>query len=83
LEQKKQRNETTLGSSEEPLIREDEEPADEEDRYENDLLLGLIRNKLLPLILKEEVLQTDFWTMVESGLVESTMNGIVSDIRQH
>jgi hypothetical protein len=29
------------------------------------------------------VLQTDFWTMVESGLVESTMNGIVSDIRQH
>ena len=51
--------------------------------YENDLLLLSIRNKLLPLILKEEVLQTDFWTTVDSGLVESTMHEIVSDIRQH
>jgi hypothetical protein len=55
MEQKKQQVETSVGSSEEPIIPEEEEPADEENRYKNDLLLLSIRNKLLPVILKEEV----------------------------
>ena len=83
MEQKKQQVETSVGSSKEPIIPEEKEPADEENIYENDLLLLSIRNKLLPLIFKEEVIQTDFWTTVDSGLVESTMHEIVSDIRQH
>ena len=83
MEQKKQQVETSVGSSEEPTITGEQEPADEENRYKDDLIMLSIRNKLLPLIVKEEVLQTDFWTMVDSGLVESTMNKIFSDIRKH
>jgi hypothetical protein len=75
--------EISVGSSDDQISNE--EPADEEatSQYENDLMMLSIQKKLLPLILKEEVLQTDFWTMVDSGLVESTMNEVVSDIRRH
>jgi hypothetical protein len=51
--------------------------------YENDLMLSRIKTKLLPLLLKEEVLEMDFWTTVNSAEVESAMNDIVAKIRQH
>jgi hypothetical protein len=72
--------EASVGSSDDLISNEE---ADEEARsqYKNDLMLLSIRNKLLPLIFMEEVLQTDLWTIVDSGLVESNMNEIVSDIR--
>jgi hypothetical protein len=35
------------------------------------------------ILLKEEVLQTNFWTMVDSTEVKSTMNEIVAEVQQH
>jgi hypothetical protein len=51
--------------------------------YENDLMLSRIKTRLLPLLLKEEVLEMNFWTTVNSAEVESAMNDIVAEIRQH
>jgi hypothetical protein len=51
--------------------------------YENDLMLSRIKTRLLPLLLKEEVLEMNFWTTVNSAEVESAMNDIVAEIQQH
>jgi hypothetical protein len=51
--------------------------------YENDLMLSQIKTKLLPLLLKEEVLEMNFWTTVHPAKAESAMNDIVAKIRQH
>ena len=48
--------------------------------YEKDLMLSRIKTKLLPLLLKEEVLEMNFWTTVNSAEVESAMNDIVAEI---
>jgi hypothetical protein len=59
VEQKKQQFETSVGSSDDKISNEEEEPADEEatSQYKNDLMLLSTRNKLLPLILKERHLR--------------------------
>ena len=38
---------------------------------------------MLPLLLKGELLETNFWTTVNANEVEATMNNIVAEIRQH
>jgi hypothetical protein len=52
-------------------------------KYENDLMLSQIKTKLLPLLLKEEVSEMNFWRTVNSAKVESAMNDIVAKIQQH
>jgi len=50
---------------------------------ENDFLLLRIKKRLLPLLLKPDVLESDYWIDVDSKEVESVMNDIVSEIRKH
>jgi hypothetical protein len=47
------------------------------------LILSWIKTQLLPLLLKEEVLEISFWTTVDSADVKSAMNDIVAEIGQH
>jgi hypothetical protein len=49
----------------------------------NDLMLSQIKTQLLPLHLKEEVLEMSFSTTVDSADVDSAMNDIVAEIRLH
>ena len=54
-----------------------------QDEYENDILLLRIKKRLLPLLLKPDVLESDYWTDVDSKEVEAAvMNQIVSEIRE-
>ncbi len=62
---------------------EDVGKPEDRNEYENDLMLSRIKTKLLPLLLKEEVMEMHFWTTVNSAEVESAMNDIVAEIRQH
>ena len=50
---------------------EDGGQPEEGNEYKNDLMLSQIKTKLLPLLLKEEVLEMNFWTTVNSAEVES------------
>jgi hypothetical protein len=62
---------------------DDDEQSDDANEYENSLILLRIKTKLLPLLLKEELLETNFWTAVDANEVEAAMNDIVTEIRQH
>jgi hypothetical protein len=46
-------------------------------------MLSWIKNQLLSLPLKEEVLKMNFWTTAGSAEVESPMNDIVAEIKKH
>jgi hypothetical protein len=56
----------------------------QQDRYESDLVLLRIQWMLLPLLLKEEYLNTDFWaSIVDSAAVGAALHSIVTEIQQH
>jgi hypothetical protein len=55
-----------------------------EDPHESDLVLLRVQRILLPLLLKEELLHTDFWAPeVDSAAVEAALHSIVTELRQH
>jgi hypothetical protein len=62
---------------------EDGGQPEDRNKYENDLLLSQIKTKLWPLLLKEGAMEMNFWTTINSAQVESAMNDIVAEIRQH
>ena len=68
-----------------PVGPEIEERSDSlQNEYENDFLFLRIKKRLLPLLLKPDVLESDYWTDVDSKeVVESVMNDILSEIREH
>jgi hypothetical protein len=53
-------------------------------RHENDLVLLQVQRKLLPLLMKEEFLYKDFWSLdMDSAAVGAALHSIVTDLRQH
>jgi hypothetical protein len=63
-------------------VESEEEGTD--DPHESDLLLLRIQRILLPLLMKEEILDTDFWAPdVDSAAVRLALDSIVTDLRQH
>jgi hypothetical protein len=67
--------------------KEQEEQSTEgeiEDPQESDLVLLRVQRILLPLLLKEELLHTDFWAPeVDSAAVEAALHSIATELRQH
>jgi hypothetical protein len=56
----------------------------EEDPHESDLVLLRVQRMLLPLLLKDEILQKDFWASdVDSAAVGAALHLIVTELRQH
>jgi hypothetical protein len=49
----------------------------------NDLMLSQTKTKLSPLFVKEGVPKMNFWMTADSAEVESGMDDIVAEIRQH
>jgi hypothetical protein len=72
-----------------PEVQEDESNEGEleegtDDPHESDLLLLRIQRMLLPLLMKEEILNKDFWaTDVDSVAVGEALDLIVTELRQH
>jgi hypothetical protein len=61
----------------------DEGPHDE-DPHESNLVLLRVQCLLLPLLLKKEILQNNFWaTEVDSAAVGAALHSIVTELRQH
>jgi len=57
----------TIQQIDTPAGPEIEEQSDSiQDEYENDILLLRIKKRLLPLLLKPDVLESDYWTDVDS-----------------
>ena len=57
---------------------------EEDSQQESDLVLLRVQRMLLPLLLKEEYLNTDFWASdVDSAAVGAALHSIVTEIRQH
>jgi hypothetical protein len=55
-----------------------------DDPHESDLLLLRIQRMLLPLLMKEEMLNSDFWAPdVDSAAVRVALDSIVTELRQH
>jgi hypothetical protein len=53
-------------------------------RHENDLVLLRVQRMLLPLLMKEEFLNQDFWSPdVDSAAVGAALQSIVTELRQH
>jgi len=74
----------TMQQIDTPVGPEIEEQSDSlQDEYENDFLLLRIKKRLFPLLLKPDVLESDYWTDVDSKKVESVMNDVVPEIREH
>jgi hypothetical protein len=56
----------------------------EDDPHESDLVLLRVQRLLLPLLLKEEILEKDYWaTDVDSAAVGAALHSIVTELRQH
>jgi hypothetical protein len=54
------------------------------DPHESDLVLLRVQSLLLPLLLKTEILQNDFWAIeVDSAAVGAALHAIVTELRQH
>jgi hypothetical protein len=64
-------NQEILLSNERLSDYEDGGQPEDGNEYENDLMLSRIKTKLLPLLLKEEVLEMNFWTTVNSARTKS------------
>ncbi len=63
-------------------VESEEEGTD--DPHESDLLLLRIQRILLPLLMKEEFLNQDFWSPdVDSAAVGAALQSIVTELRQH
>jgi hypothetical protein len=74
--------------AEHPVPRkEQEEQSTEgeiEDPHESDLVLLRVQRVLLPLLMKEEFLNKDFWAPeVDSAAVGAALHSIVTELRQH
>ena len=55
----------------------------EEDPYKSNLVLMRVQRLLLPLLLKDEILQRDFWASnVDSAAVGAALHSIVMNRRQ-
>jgi hypothetical protein len=52
--------------------------------HENDLILFRVQQMLLPLLMKEEMINQDFWAPdIYLVAVGAALNSIVRDLRQH
>jgi hypothetical protein len=71
---------TTTTSGEEEETKECER---EEDPHDSDLVLLRVQRLLLPLLLKDKILQNDFWASdVDSAAVGEALQSIVDELRQ-
>ena len=74
----------TIQQIDTPVGPEIEEESDSiQDEYENDFLWFRIKKRLLPLLLKPDVLESDYWKDADSKEVESVMSDILLEIREH
>jgi hypothetical protein len=56
----------------------------EDDLHESNLVLLRVQRLLLPLLLKDKILQNDFWASdVDSAAVGAALHSIVTELRQH
>jgi hypothetical protein len=83
----KTQQQTEADQPREEESKEDDETEEEgahSDPFENDLVLLRVRRLLLPLLMKEEMLNKAFWAAdIGSAAVESALDSMARESRQH
>ena len=64
--------------------KEESKDGETEDAYESNLVLLRVQRLLLPLLMKEEFLNTNFWAPnVDSAEAGAALHSIVTELKQH